>query len=244
MAGQLHCTDEQWFCPLPAGLVQSGIAWPRLRSLECAMTEHSTHHPLIERILDDLASQGWSQQALALPAELTAALADECRLRHNAGALAPASVGRGGGQVIDEGIRGDHIQWLNAGESATVDSYLALLDELRERLNRELFLGLEDYECHFALYPPGSFYRRHLDRFRDDDRRTVTTVFYLNEDWRPEHGGALRIELADGREHDVLPAAGTLVVFMSGDFPHEVLPASRERLSLTGWYRRRGNGPL
>ncbi|MBV2134146.1 2OG-Fe(II) oxygenase [Pseudomonas sp. MAP12] len=208
------------------------------------MTEHNTPLPLLDDILDDLASQGWSVQSLALPAELTAALATECRRRYAAGALTRAAIGRAGGQTLDESIRGDHIQWLAAGETATTDAYLGMLDSLRERLNRELFLGLEDYECHFALYPPGSFYRRHLDRFRDDDRRTVTTVFYLNEDWRPEHGGALRIELADGREHDVPPAAGTLVVFMSGDFPHEVLPASRERLSLTGWYRRRGNGPL
>lgn len=208
------------------------------------MTAYSPPHLPLERILDDLAGQGWSQQTLALPAQLSRELASECRRRYSAGALAPASVGRGVGQVIDEGIRGDHIQWLNPGESAITDSYLALLDELRESLNRELFLGLEDYECHFALYPPGSFYRRHLDRFRDDDRRTVTTVFYLNEDWLPEHGGALRIELTDGREHDVLPEAGTLVVFMSGDLPHEVLPASRERLSLTGWYRRRGSGLL
>lgn len=208
------------------------------------MTEHDTATPLIPRILDDLAARGWSVQTLAVPARLSAELAAECRRRHAAGALARAAIGRGPGQQLDESIRGDHIQWLAPGESAVVDEYLGLLDELRGALNRELFLGLEDYECHFALYPPGSFYRRHLDRFRDDDRRTVTTVFYLNQDWQPEQGGALRIELADGREHDVLPAAGTLVVFMSGDFPHEVLPASRERLSLTGWYRRRGSGPL
>ncbi len=199
---------------------------------------------LISRILDDLASQGWSQQPLALPAGLSAALAAECRRRYASGAMTRAAIGRAGSQQLDERIRGDHIQWLGGGESAASDAYLGLLDELREALNRELFLGLEDYECHFALYPPGSVYRRHLDRFRDDERRTVTTVCYLNDAWRAEHGGALRIELADGREHDVLPQAGTLVVFMSADFPHEVLAASRERLSITGWYRRRGSGPL
>lgn len=208
------------------------------------MPEHDTANPLIPRILDDLAGQGWSVQTLALPVELTAALADECRRRHVAGELARASVGRGSGQQVDDGIRGDHIQWLASGQSAVTDQYLAVLDELREALNRELFLGLEDYECHFALYPPGSFYRRHLDRFRDDDRRTVTTVFYLNPDWHEEQGGALRMALPDGEERDVLPAAGTLVVFMSADLPHEVLPTRRERLSLTGWYRRRGSGPL
>ncbi|MCC6074453.1 2OG-Fe(II) oxygenase [Pseudomonas sp. GCM10022188] len=200
--------------------------------------------PLSARILDDLAERGWSVQSDALPPGLAGALAAECRRRHAAGALARASVGRGSGQLVDEGIRGDHIQWLGRGETPATDQYLDLLDELRATLNRELFLGLEDYECHFALYPPGSFYRRHLDRFRDDDRRTVTTVCYLNADWQAEHGGALRIELPDGEERDVLPAAGTLVVFMSADFPHEVLAASRERLSLTGWYRRRGSGPL
>lgn len=207
------------------------------------MTEHSPA-PLLARTLDDLASQGWSVQTAALPPTLTAALAAECRRRHAAGALARASVGRGNGQLVDADIRGDHIQWLGRGETPATDQYLDLLDQLREALNRELFLGLEDYECHFALYPPGSFYRRHVDRFRDDDRRTVTTVFYLNADWLAGHGGQLRMALADGTEQDVLPAAGTLVVFMSGDFPHEVLAASRERLSLTGWYRRRGNGPL
>lgn len=208
------------------------------------MPEQDTAAPLISRILDDLAERGWSVQSHALPAELATALAAECRRRHAAGELARASVGRGSGQLLDEGIRGDHIQWLTAGQSEVTDRYLALLDTLREALNRELFLGLEDYECHFALYPPGSFYRRHLDRFRDDDRRTVTTVCYLNEDWQSEQGGELRMELPSGEERDVLPAAGTLVVFMSADFPHEVLPASRERLSLTGWYRRRGSGPL
>ena len=38
---------------------------------------------------------------------------------------------------------------------------------------------------------------------------------------------------------DVLPVAGTLVCFLSDRFDHEVLPATRERLALTGWFRRR-----
>jgi SM-20-related protein len=107
-----------------------------------------------------------------------------------------------------------------------------------------LYLGLEDFESHFALYPPGAFYLKHLDRFRDNDRRTVSAVLYLNQDWQAEQGGALRLYLADGETRDVLPQAGSLLVFLSADMPHEVLPATRDRLSLTGWFRRRGNGPL
>lgn len=200
--------------------------------------------PLLTRILDDLAERGWSVQTDALPPGLARALAAECRRRHAAGELARASVGRGSGQLVDEGIRGDHIQWLGRGETPATDQYLELLDELRGTLNRELFLGLEDYECHFALYPPGAFYRRHLDRFRDDDRRAVSAVFYLNENWLPGDGGELRMFLADEVVRDVQPTAGTLVVFLSGDIPHEVLAARRDRLSLTGWFRRRGNEPF
>ena len=199
---------------------------------------------VLDRLLDDLAEQGWAIVTQALPADLTHALAEECRARSAAGVLQPAGVGRGSGHGVQEGVRGDHIQWLEPGQSASGDRYLGLLDDLRGQLNQALYLGLEDFEGHFALYPPGAFYQKHLDRFRDDDRRAVSAVFYLNADWQAEQGGALRLYLADGRELDVLPEAGTLVLFLSADLPHAVLPASRERLSLTGWLRRRGTSPL
>jgi len=198
----------------------------------------------LDQLLDDLAEQGWAIVANALPVDLTLELAQECRARANQGGLQPAGVGRGSAHGVQEGVRGDHIQWLEPGQCAAGDRYLTMLDDLRGQLNQALYLGLEDYEGHFALYPPGTFYQKHLDRFRDDDRRAVSAVFYLNSDWLPEQGGALRLYLADGRELDVLPEAGTLVVFLSADLPHEVLPATRERLSLTGWLRRRGNSLL
>lgn len=194
---------------------------------------------LLPQIIDDLASHGWSQQLLALPQPLTHELATECRHRIEMGELKPASVGRGPGQALREGIRGDRIQWLEYGQSAPSDTYLRAMDELRQALNQALYLGLEDFECHFASYPPGAFYRKHLDRFRDDDRRTLSSVFYLNDNWQPDQGGTLRLYLKDEQELDVLPQAGTLVLFMSAELPHEVLPACRERLSLTGWFRRR-----
>jgi SM-20-related protein len=199
-----------------------------------------SEHPLLLPIVDDLATQGWSQQPLFLPDTLTLELAAECRRRSIEGALSPAAVGRGSAQEVRESVRGDRIQWLEAGEVEACDRYLTLMDELRQTLNRDLYLGLEDFESHFALYPPGAFYLKHLDRFRDNDRRTVSTVLYLNQDWLPEQGGQSRMYLGNNVEHDVQPVGGSLVVFMSGDIPHEVLAANRERLSLTGWFRRRG----
>ncbi|NBB58337.1 2OG-Fe(II) oxygenase [Pseudomonas sp. ODNR1LW] len=201
-------------------------------------------HPLLLRIVDDLAASGWSQQNIFLSQDLTRALAAECRKRAAEGELAPAAVGRGPTSEIREGIRGDHIQWIEPGQAEVCDSYLGLMGSLREALNRGLFLGLEDFESHFAMYPPGAFYLKHVDRFRDDDRRMVSAVVYLNESWLPEHGGQLRMYLDEDAQYDVDPVGGCLVVFLSGEVPHEVLPASRERLSLTGWFRRRGNEPF
>jgi len=201
-------------------------------------------HPLLLQIVDDLATRGWSQQNIFLPQDLTRALAAECRKRAAEGELAPAAVGRGPSSEIREGIRGDHIQWIEPGQAEVCDSYLGLMDSLREALNRGLFLGLEDFESHFAMYPPGAFYLKHVDRFRDDVRRMVSAVVYLNDAWLPEQGGQLRMYLDEGAQYDVVPIGGCLVVFLSGEVPHEVLPASRERLSLTGWFRRRGNEPF
>jgi SM-20-related protein len=199
-----------------------------------------THSRLFQRIVEDLAEFGWSLQAHAFSATLTRQLAQECRQRVASGGLLPAGIGRGGALTVREETRGDHIQWLETGQALACDRYLHLLDELRQAINQSLYLGLQDFEGHFACYPPGSFYRRHLDRFRDDDRRTVTSVFFLNEDWNPEEGGALRLYLGDGAVREILPEAGTLVLFLAADLPHEVLPTKRERLSLTGWFRRHG----
>ncbi len=189
--------------------------------------------------LDGLALHGWSQQNLFLSHELTLALAAECRAGAAAGALALAAVGRGAAQAVRSDIRGDRILWLEAGQSAACDSYLLVMETLRLALNREFFLGLDSYESHFAHYAPGAAYHKHLDRFRDDDLRTVSVVIYLNPDWKVEQGGALRVHPLGAPTCDIAPMGSRLVLFMSADMPHEVLPATHDRLSLAGWFRRR-----
>lgn len=196
------------------------------------------------KALDELVRQGWAQCDDFLPAPLVRALAAECRQRQAQGLLARAGVGRGAQLHIQPGVRGDSIQWLEPGMSTAVDAYLAAMDAVREALNRGLYLGLADYECHFALYPPGAFYKAHVDRFRDDDRREISAVFYLNEHWEACDGGELRLHLPDQPVLDIPPLSGRLLLFRSAQMLHEVLPAGRERLSLTGWFRRRGEGVL
>jgi len=140
-------------------------------------------------------------------------------------------------------VRGDAIQWLERDDPAeAVAMLLERLDQLREALNQRLFLGLIEIEAHFAHYPTGASYRRHLDRFRSDDARTLSAVIHLGEPWRAEHGGELRlyVEDPDGESSiDLPPLPGQLVLFLSGEIEHEVLPTRRDRYSVAGWMRRR-----
>ena len=193
----------------------------------------------LQFVVDALAGEGWCETEDFLPLDSVRALAMELRATWNAGALRPAGAGTGAGHRLQGDVRGDHIIWLEPpGATAAQRVCLDRFEALRLALNRGLQLGLFDFECHFAVYSPGALYSRHLDRFATDDRRTLSCVLYLNEAWRAEDGGALRLYLPD-RNRDVLPRAGTLVAFLSERFEHEVLPAQRERLSLTGWFRRR-----
>lgn len=191
------------------------------------------------RMTDSLSEHGWSQQNIFLPADLTLELAAECRALELAGALNLAAVGRGAAQAVRSDIRGDQILWLKAGQSPACDRYLLIMETLRVMLNRVLFLGLDEYESHFAFYAPGASYLPHLDRFRDDDSRTVSVVIYLNHDWLPEQGGALRLHPAGQCSEDIAPLGSRLVLFLSADMLHEVLPATRDRISLAGWFRQR-----
>lgn len=146
-----------------------------------------------------------------------------------------AAIGKKQDHQINEAIRGDYIQWLDkttAPPEARV--YLDRLGALVKFLNESLFLSLKDYEVHMTIYPIGTFYKRHLDQFKRDDHRKLSAICYLNNDWKEEHGGQLRMYLKDSTL-DILPTAGRLVCFRSDQIEHEVLPATRERLSITGW---------
>ena len=200
----------------------------------------SAPHEQLARITDSLAQHGYGIFPALFDAATCHALATECRREQQAGEFRPAGVGRGDGWMVREDIRSDHIRWLSPNDCGEQQGhYLAWLEAYRQVLNQELFLGLVEFEGHGALYPPGSFYQRHLDQFRGNNQRTVTAILYLNEDWRAEDGGQLRIELEDGKTLEVLPEQGTFVTFMSERYWHEVLPATRDRLSLTGWFKTR-----
>jgi len=136
---------------------------------------------------------------------------------------------------INESIRGDYIQWIDPNTAPAGEQlYLKRLQSLIASLNQSLFLSLKDIEIHRTVYPVGTRYLRHLDQFRSDDHRKLSIICYLNAHWMPEHGGQLRLYLPAG-PLDCFPEQGRLVCFRSDQIEHEVLPATRERYSLTGW---------
>ncbi len=197
-----------------------------------------------ERIADDLAARGWSIQQKALPDALVGQLGTACRQLWQCDGLTPAAVGPAGEALVISSIRGDYTRWLeDCPPTMAGAAFLQIMDDLRVSLNRSLFIGLDSFETHFALYPPGAGYSKHLDRFKSSPLRQVSVVAYLNQAWRPGDGGELRLHLEDGKR-DIAPRGGTLAVFMSDSIVHEVLAANKERASLVGWFRRRPDNPL
>ena len=194
----------------------------------------------VEETVDQLARSGVAVVRDFLPGPGIAALRDEALGRDARGDLQRAGVGRAATRMVRDDIRGDRILWLDDGSPTPAQRALQLaLESLRTAVNRELGLGLWSFEGHYALYPPGARYARHRDRFRDDDARVVSCILYLNDGWRAGDGGALRLHLADGQTRDLLPEGGTLVAFLAARFEHEVLPATRPRLAVAGWFRTR-----
>lgn len=200
---------------------------------------------LIDPIADALAGPGWIVLENVVAPQQCAALADEIRGEFAGGDFHRAGIGKSGAlQVVSE-VRGDHVHWLEHANAAPLQrDWLGWLDELSSGLNRTLYLGLQEFEGHAAIYPPGSFYKTHLDQFRGTSERSVTAILYLNPDWQPADGGQLRLYLdeACSEYRDIAPRAGTLVVFLAARFYHEVLTAHSERIAITGWFKRRALG--
>ena len=100
-------------------------------------------------------------------------------------------------------------------------------------------------ESHFAHYAPGHFYKRHIDAFKGDANRVLSLVTYLNPDWLSTDAGELVIyQDSDDRQGKyVRPELGTLAVFLSEEFEHEVKAAKRDRYSIAGWFRLNSSTP-
>lgn len=192
-------------------------------------------------MFEELETQQWALSSSLYTGDFVAEIARECQNRINANKFTQASIGYRSTKTVKTDVRGDFTQWLEETTDSEVERvFMSSLREIMGHINQDFFLNLKSFESHFALYPPGSGYVKHIDNHRGMGARKITFILYLNESWQPGHGGELtmfdpldpEIQIAQ-----IAPRLGNFVLFRSDIFPHQVEKSFRPRLSVTGWFR-------
>ncbi len=193
----------------------------------------------IKNSVDELGKFGYSVCKNMIPQNVITMLIHELEKREQSGDIKTALVGRGESRKTDGAQRDVLSSWLGK-ESEGEQYFLAFAEKIRLSINRNLLLGLFEFESQFLHYPIGGFYKRHIDALKGNRNRIVSMVAYLNQNWIPEDGGTLAIwndEQSINPMIEVLPSAGTVVLMLSEDIPHEARSALRERRAIAGWFR-------
>ncbi len=201
-------------------------------------------NPVYEQLIADIGKQQYSIVENFFTQDEVALLRQMLQQKHEADAFKKAAIGNRVNETIETSIRGDFILWMDESKAnSTEQLFFNKINHLVDYLNRTCFLGILQKEFHYALYPKGTFYKRHIDTFQNDDRRKLSLVCYLNEeDWLPENGGELVLYLNENgteTEKVIYPFPGRIVIFESQIIEHEVKPVNTKRLSITGWLKTR-----
>ncbi len=154
--------------------------------------------------------------------------------------MVQASIGTKKATITNKSVRSDMTQWIDFPAASPIYEFLEVL---RLELNKQLFLGLESWECHYAAYTPGAFYKKHFDQvfskthdLPNKSQRILTFILYLNRNWESQNGGELI--LYTNPLQKIEPVGGRFVLFRSELIEHEVLLTHKTRFSLTGWFRK------
>ena len=192
-----------------------------------------------EQLIDGILNKGYGICDNFIELSFATELKNLLLKKFTEGSFKKASIGKGSNNQQNQEIRNDSILWIDADSSDLPEKkILLLLDEFMNYLNRTCFTGLSNFEIHYACYPTGSFYKKHLDSFHQDSSRFYSFILYLNEDWNDENGGQLKIYPKDAEPIEILPLSCRAVCFPSQSLLHEVLPAKQPRMSITGWLRK------
>jgi SM-20-related protein len=212
----------------------------------CQQFDGGDEEDCFERFVMALRERPWVVVQNALPPALAEVLFARVRAMKPADFTA-AGIGRSTDHMLNQFVRRDQIRWIE-GVNDPEQAWLAWCSRLQQYLNRRLFLGLFSFESHFAHYPPGAFYKKHVDAFKPDHtergaRRVLSLVAYLNPAWQSADGGELVIygESSPAPIAKIQPMYGSVALFLSDEVPHEVAPAMRDRYSIAGWFRVNGS---
>jgi len=202
-------------------------------------------NPLYESIIEDLLQRKYSVIDNFFSTEEVEVLRNGLLAKYEEDQFKKSAIGNKTNELVEKEIRGDFILWLNEAEAGTAEKvFFNRVNNLVDYLNRTCFMGILHKEFHYAVYPEGTFYKRHLDTFQNDGTRKLSVVCYLNDEtWLEENGGELTIyvdENGDEKAIDLYPFPGRVVIFESQELEHEVQRVKHsKRLSITGWLKTR-----
>lgn len=192
-------------------------------------TFYADWHALIDAKLDDFIATG------TMMLDDVFAMDDLTALQNESGFIEYRQAHLTHGER-ESAIRGDSIRWID--ESCPVGSaYLGAIDELGRYFNATLYTGIRSSEAHYACYPSGFGYKWHSDNPKGRDERVISAVFYLNDNWTADNGGAITVVDKTGETIQLLPQLNHLVVFDS-NLLHQVEITNRTRFSIATWLRR------
>lgn len=193
---------------------------------------------LFETLIQEVLDREFGSVANFIDADLCRGLRRNLLAKQAAGEMHPAGVGNRFAYQKTAEVRGDTIRWIEpTSQEESERAFLERVEALVAYLNATCYTGINAYEFHYAFYETGSFYKRHRDQFRTDQGRKFSLVTYLNDDWQAADGGELALYLDDETVR-LQPEGGRAVLFPSDRIEHEVMVATRPRLSIAGWLKR------
>ena len=202
-------------------------------------------NPIYETIISGIIDQKYAVCDNFFSAAEVQLLKEQIQAKHQQQLFKAAAIGNGSKEKVLKSVRSDSILWIDEDNADNIEAlFLSKINDFIQYLNRTCYLGIECGEFHYATYPEGTFYKRHLDVFQTDSRRTLSVILYLNdEDWSASDGGELTLylpnEAGEIEPLDILPKGGRLAIFDSKTIEHEVKVVHRTRYSITGWLKTR-----
>lgn len=186
----------------------------------------------LEQLMQKVDGFGWGMTSL--DPKLATLLLERFQEVQNQGLLTTAAISQETTQA--KAIRNDLTYWLEKEHHTTESLMLENLEQVQTALKNYFRISLSHLECHFAFYPPGHFYKKHIDQTADNNKRFFSFVIYLNPNWKTSDGGKLIGYQQEEKLFEVMPHFGEMIIFRS-DIPHEVEMSHNERRSIAGWFR-------
>jgi SM-20-related protein len=197
--------------------------------------------------LDEFAQNNWIYVDQFLKLDFYQHLAATVKdlYQHQPTLFKKAGISRRQAHHLDQSIRDDDITWidqslwvhLDAQSEQCFKAFWAVIETLRQELNRTFFLGLKSFEIQLAHYHAGAKgYQAHLDAFKGQKNRVISAVYYLNDTWEEKDGGMLYLP---DENQSILPIGNRFVIFKSEEVLHEVKATHRERWAFAIWFRQR-----